>query len=202
MLEFLFLVIVAIAILACVFGAKKRASYKRSKFPVPPPPQKPASQPSESPTVIPLVVIPSYEPEPLEIQFLNASMHSKYEPQILLNKTEVTIYWALIKLLKNHLYVNPQVSLGEILSCENNLGYRAINSKRADFVLTDKAFKPVAVIEFQGRLHFQGEYKIRDAIKFNALSRAGIKYIQLFESDAEAVKATLIKNGLLPNQTT
>lgn len=139
--------------------------------------------------------------EPIEIQFLNASMNNRYESRNLLNKSEIDAYWTLVKLLRNQFYVNPQVSLGEILSCENTMGYRAINSKRADFVLTDKNFKPVAVIELQGSGHYQGEHEIRDSIKFNALSNAGIKYIQIFGSNPTSILETLTQSGILLNQS-
>ena len=138
--------------------------------------------------------------EPLEVQFLNASQSSFYGLQNLLNQSEISIYWTLINLLKGKYLINPQVSLGEILSCNDNLGYRAINSKRVDFVITDKGFRPIAVVEFQGKGHYQGDHRIRDAVKYNALNRAGVKYIEVFTNQKDEIHKALAKHGLL-NET-
>ena len=114
----------------------------------------------------------------LEEQFLEASKSCFYETKNLLNHTEKLIYWKLVRFLKKSYCVNPQVSLGEILICEDELGYRAINSKRSDFVITDRQFRPIAIIEYQGSGHYQSNSENRDATKRHALTRAGIDYIE------------------------
>jgi hypothetical protein len=97
-----------------------------------------------------------------------------------LNKEEVNIYYKLIKIISslNAGYkLSTQVSLGEILSHSDYSVYRTINTQRADFVIMDKDFYPVLVIEYNGVGHFKGDYKSRDARKKEALNSAGIEVV-------------------------
>jgi hypothetical protein len=73
------------------------------------------------------------------------------------------------------------VSLGEILRCEDKAAYSCINSKRVDLLIVDAECKPVHAIEYQGGGHFQGAHATaaRDAVKKEALRRAGIGYAEI-----------------------
>jgi Protein of unknown function (DUF2726) len=77
-----------------------------------------------------------------------------------------------------------QTSLGEILqsSCPN--AYRSINSKRADILVVDPFGWPILAVEYQGSGHYQGTAAARDAIKKEALRKAGVPYIEISESDS------------------
>ncbi len=55
------------------------------------------------------------EQNPLDEQFLKASMNYVYQPKRILNGSESEIYWKLIEYLKSNYIVNPQVCLGEIV---------------------------------------------------------------------------------------
>jgi len=129
--------------------------------------------------------------------FLAASRLARYEPKALLNRSEKTIYWELIKRLKSQYCVCPQVSMGEYIGCENKEGFDAINSKRNDFLITDKQFNPVAVIEFNGKGHYQGNYAMRDQIKENAVTRAGLKFIELTSPSPIDIEQALLRSGLI-----
>ncbi len=72
--------------------------------------------------------------------------------------------------------VMAQVSLGEILRSQNTEAYRCINSKRVDLLLVDEDCLPRHAIEYQGGAHHQGSAAARDAVKKEALRRAGIGY--------------------------
>lgn len=72
--------------------------------------------------------------------------------------------------------VMAQVSLGEILRCDDADAYSCINSKRIDLLLIDGDCMPRHAIEYQGRGHHQGSAAARDAVKKEALRRAGIGY--------------------------
>ena len=83
-------------------------------------------------------------------------------------------------------YVFPQVALGQIIRTEPATGpeadraYRAINSKRCDLLLADMRGNPVAVLEYQGSGHeIGGTAAQRDEIKRMALSRAGVRYVEI-----------------------
>ncbi len=76
-----------------------------------------------------------------------------------------------------------QVSLGEILASENKDAYFAINSKRVDLLIVDPDCKPLHAVEFQGTGHHQGTAAARDAVKKEALRRAGIGYVEIVSGD-------------------
>jgi hypothetical protein len=69
-----------------------------------------------------------------------------------------------------------QVSVGEILRCQDAEAYRCINSKRIDLLLVDGDCQPRHAVEYQGSGHHQGTAAARDAVKKEALRRAGIGY--------------------------
>jgi hypothetical protein len=56
------------------------------------------------------------------------------------------------------------------------LTYGCINSKRVDLLLVDGDCQPRHAIEYQGGAHHQGTAAARDAVKKEALRRAGIGY--------------------------
>ena len=72
--------------------------------------------------------------------------------------------------------VMAQVSLGEVLRSKDAEAYRCINSKRVDLLLIDENCQPRHAIEYQGQGHHQATAAARDAVKKEALRRAGIGY--------------------------
>jgi hypothetical protein len=72
-----------------------------------------------------------------------------------------------------------QVSLGEILRSGDADAYRCVNSKRVDLLLMDDECRPRHAIEYQGAAHHQGTAAARDAVKKEALRRAGIGYYEV-----------------------
>ena len=72
-----------------------------------------------------------------------------------------------------------QVNLGEVLSSPDARAYGAINSKRVDVLLVTRGGDPMAAIEFQGDGHYQGAAPARDAVKKEALRKAGVGYIEV-----------------------
>jgi len=113
---------------------------------------------------------------------LRTVMRAEFRPQPLLNKSEARLFKALdqmvIELAPRGWQVMAQVSLGEILRCDDADAYRCINSKRVDLLIVDAECKPVHAIEYQGGAHFKGAHATaaRDAVKKEALRRAGIGY--------------------------
>lgn len=75
--------------------------------------------------------------------------------------------------------VFAQVSLGEVLTCADREGFNAINAKRVDLLIADEAFTPLAAIEYQGTGHHLGQAAARDAVKKEALRKAGVRYIEI-----------------------
>ena len=86
-----------------------------------------------------------------------------------------------------------QVSLGEILSSPCETAYRAINSKRVDLLLIGADGLPKHAVEFQGSGHHVGSAATRDAVKKEALRKAGIGYIEVMPGDTPAEVRLLIR---------
>ena len=110
---------------------------------------------------------------------LRIVMAASFSVQPLLNKSEARVFRELDQYV---LGCNPgwqvmaQVSLGEILRSKDAHAYRCINSKRVDLLLVDEDCRPRHAIEYQGGAHHQGTAAARDAVKREALRRAGIGY--------------------------
>lgn len=85
-----------------------------------------------------------------------------------------------------------QVSLGEIVASEDAVAYRAINSKRVDLLLVDGEGHARHAIELQGSGHHLGPAATRDAIKKEALRRAGIGYAEVLPGDTPTEVRSLI----------
>lgn len=113
---------------------------------------------------------------------LRIVMAANFEIQPLLNKSEARLFWELDRIV---IACNPkwqvmaQVSLGEILRCKDQDAFSCINSKRVDLLLMDGDCRPRHAIEYQGGAHHQGSAAARDAIKREALRRAGIGYYEV-----------------------
>jgi len=110
---------------------------------------------------------------------LRIVMAADFMPQPLLNRSEARVFRELDRVVID---CNPgwqvmaQVSLGEILRCKDANAYHCINSKRVDLLLMDERCQPRHAIEYQGGAHHQGSAAARDAVKKEALRRAGIGY--------------------------
>jgi len=121
-----------------------------------------------------------YRPSPLDpADQLRLVMESHFTIRPVLNKSEARVFRELAQLVEAR---NPawqvlaQDSLGEILSSQDPAAYACINSKRVDLLLMDGDCQPRHVLEYQGSGHHQGTAAARDAVKKEALRRAGIGY--------------------------
>ncbi len=85
-----------------------------------------------------------------------------------------------------------QTCLGEVLASAHANAFRSINSKRVDMLIVDTGGFPVAAIEYQGAGHYQGNAAARDAVKKEALRKAGVHYMEVSEGDnRESIKSRL-----------
>ncbi|WP_017968306.1 DUF2726 domain-containing protein [Rhizobium leguminosarum] len=129
----------------------------------------------------PLLQTPAAEPlRPLDAtDQLRIVMRSSFTIQPLLNKSEARVFRELDSIVigcNSSWQVMAQVSLGEILRSTDADAYGCINSKRVDLLLVDSNCQPRHAIEYQGGAHHQGTAAARDAVKKEALRRAGIGY--------------------------
>lgn len=128
---------------------------------------------------------------------LRAVMGAEFASRPLLNRPERRLLTHLDKILAEEVpewRIMCQVSLGEILASKHDEAFRAVNSKRVDFLIIDAECLPLYVIEFQGSGHHQGTAAARDAVKREALRRAGVGYVEVSSGDTPAeLRATLQK---------
>jgi len=124
-------------------------------------------------------VDPAAPKQPDAVDQLRIIMAASFTLQPLLNRSEARVFKELDRIV---ISCNPgwqvmaQVSLGEILRCKDANAYSCINSKRVDLLLMDEDCQPRHAIEYQGGAHHQGTAAARDAVKKEALRRAGIGY--------------------------
>lgn len=137
-------------------------------------------------------------------QQLRCVMEAEFTARPLLNKPERRLLGVLDQALAQH---SPgwramgQVNLGEILASPDKDAFLAVNAKRVDLLIVDGDCRPLHAIEFQGTGHHLGrETAARDAVKREALRKAGIGYVEIASGDTPAeVQATVRK--LVARQT-
>ena len=120
---------------------------------------------------------------------LRLVMEANFKSRALLNAGERRLLVHLDKILAEEApgwRAMGQVALGEILASEDKDAYFAINSKRVDLLIIDAEFRPLHAVEFQGKGHHQGTAAARDAVKKEALRRAGIGYVEVVSGDTPA----------------
>ena len=79
--------------------------------------------------------------------------------------------------------VFAQTSLGEVITSDDRDAFSSINSKRADILVIDTGGWPFLAVEFQGDGHYQGTAAARDAVKKEALRKAGVRYLEFGATD-------------------
>lgn len=137
-------------------------------------------------------------PRDIAADQLRDVMRADFSARALLNKPERRLLGVIDAILAED---SPgwramgQVALGEILASADKDAFMAINAKRVDLLLIDDACRPLHAIEFQGTGHHLGaETAARDAVKREALRRAGIGYIEVVSGDTpQEVRAKIRK---------
>ncbi len=119
-------------------------------------------------------------------QQIHAVMAAKFEKRRLMNAPEYRLFRLIEEEVSaaGHGYrAFAQTSLGEILASPDRDAFASINSKRVDILIVDGSGWPVAAIEYQGKGHYQGTAAARDAVKKEALRKAGIRYVEVCAGD-------------------
>jgi hypothetical protein len=111
---------------------------------------------------------------------LRLVMGARFEKRRLLSRSEAKVLYAAERAINAadlKWRVMAQVSLGEVLSSPDAGAYSAINSKRVDLLIVSRSGDPIAAVEYHGHGHYQGTAAARDAVKKEALRKAGVRYI-------------------------
>lgn len=170
-----------------------------------------SSQPSSHPPAA-LAVVPDTN---LDLRDPAQQMHAiarvEFECTPLLNPQEARLLPLLestTRDLRAGHGVMAQTSLGELIRPRSNTAtaedrtaaFASINSKRLDFAIIDRAGRLAVAVEYQGGGHHQGNAFMRDAVKREAVRRAGIPFIEV-EPDFDPARLRSRITGLLAPAT-
>ncbi|MCK0753544.1 DUF2726 domain-containing protein [Chromohalobacter japonicus] len=185
-MEILFYLVLAVAVIAYLRSKLRRTPTSRR----PPVDQTPWPTQQESPPTTP-------DPLAWQKDQLSQAALASYRPRRLMNREEHQVFQATeraARAMQAGHRVFAQVSLGEVLSTEDDDAYRAINSKRVDVLVTDRYGNPVAAVEYQGSGHnLSSDTGLRDGIKKIALEKAEIHYIEVHPPlDCQALSSYLL----------
>lgn len=130
-------------------------------------------------------------------------MDAAFTSRPLLNRPEATLFKALdaAVIARNAGWqVMAQVSLGEFLASPDKDAYWAVNAKRVDFALMDPDARVTHAIEYQGSGHHLagGAAAARDAVKKEALRKAGIGYHEVVAGHTTAGELRRLVEKLVP----
>lgn len=123
-------------------------------------------------------------------QQLHAVARVEFECTPLLNRQEARLLPLLESTARDAQSghrVMAQTSLGELIrpktgtasEDDRTAAFASINSKRLDFAIIDRAGRLAVAVEYQGSGHHQGTAFLRDAVKREAIRRAGIPFIEV-----------------------
>src|SRR3954470_2941062 len=71
-----------------------------------------------------------------------------------------------------------------------------VGVKRVDILIVDQGGWPVVAIEHQGVGHYQGTAAARDAVKKEALRKAGVRYVEVSETDSDEQIRSRVRENL------
>jgi hypothetical protein len=94
--------------------------------------------------------------------------------------------------------VFSQTALGEVIRSKDRQAHSAINSKRVDVLVISANGLPLLAVEYQGGAHYQGDAAARDAVKKEALRRAGVAYVEIMTGDRSEDIRRKVRDILAP----
>ncbi|MDR7031438.1 MULTISPECIES: DUF2726 domain-containing protein [unclassified Mesorhizobium] len=123
-------------------------------------------------------------------------MAASFYKKKVMNKSEYRVFKVVeseVSTLRRGYRVLSQTSLGEIVGSDDTKAYFAVNSKRVDVLILGPYGEAVAAIEYQGGGHHQGSAAARDAIKREALRKAGIHFVEVLDSHSNEEIAQMVR---------
>lgn len=129
------------------------------------------------------------EPDLTDVgQQLHAVMAGSFQKQRVLSSSEYRVFKIVeddVAGARGGYRVLAQTSLGEVLQSPDPNAFRSINSKRVDILVIDRGGWPILAVEYQGSGHYQGTAAARDAVKKEALRKAGVRYLEVCADDSD-----------------
>lgn len=135
---------------------------------------------------------------------LKIVMAAEFRRLPLLNRPEARLFKALDALVvarNSSWQVMAQVSVGEFVGSDDRAAYGCINSKRVDLLLMDEDCHARHALEYQGTGHHQGSAAARDAVKKEALRKAGIGYHEIVAGHTTPGELRQLIERLVPART-
>lgn len=135
---------------------------------------------------------------------LKIVMGAEFRRLPLLNRPEARLFKALDALVvaRNPSWqVMAQVSVGEFVGSDDRAAFGCINSKRVDLLLMDEDCHARHALEYQGTGHHQGAAAARDAVKKEALRKAGIGYHEIVAGHTTPDELRQLIERLVPART-
>ena len=132
---------------------------------------------------------------------LRIVMDATFKARSLLNKPEARVFRELDRLVigRNAAWqVMAQVSVGEFVGSDDAEAYGCINSKRVDLLIVDGDCRARHALEYQGTGHHQGTAAARDAVKKEALRKAGIGYHEVVAGHTTPSELKRLVERLVP----
>jgi hypothetical protein len=134
---------------------------------------------------------------------LRRVMAADFKSRPLLNKGEAAVFKALdaaVVARNPGWQVMAQVSLGEFLQSPDKSAFFSVNSKRVDFALMDENANVRHALEYQGSGHHLpgGAAAARDAVKKEALRKAGIGYHEVVAGHTTPAELKRLVEKLVP----
>jgi hypothetical protein len=178
--------------LAAHFDKQKRKAYWRGR-----------NDAKGKAKIVPIDRTPNkQEPADFAAEQLKVVSKAEFAQRPLLNRSEANVFTALDKavIARNPGWqVMAQVSLGEFLASPDKDAYFAVNSKRVDFALMDDKCCVRHALEYQGNgHHLSDSTAARDAIKKEALRKAGIGYHEIVAGHTTPGELRALVEKLVP----
>lgn len=129
----------------------------------------------------------TYSRRPDSAEQLRWVMAGTFERKRVMSKPEYRVFKEIeaeAAACKGGYRVFAQTSLGEVLRSTDKRAHSAINSKRSDILVIGPDGFPILAVEYQGEGHYQFDAAARDAVKHEALRKAGVACIEVFDVDS------------------
>lgn len=113
---------------------------------------------------------------------------SNFYKKKIMNKSEFRVFKIIETMMSEKgggYRVFSQTCLGQIIGSSDEAAFRAVNSKRIDFVIVEPFGNIAVAVEYQGGGHYQNNAVERDAIKREALRKSGTPFVEVLENDSE-----------------
>lgn len=117
------------------------------------------------------------------VEQLRHVIGASFRTKRVMNKSEFRIFRIIEEELRTArgFRILSQTCLGEILDSDDMAAFASINAKRVDVLVIKPNGEPLAVFEYQGAGHHQNMAAARDAVKKEALRKAGVHYLEVTE---------------------